>query len=254
MAQAIKTRGPVSGTAVRPARKKAPFPVELWRSAIGKKWLMAITGIMLMGFVFAHMVGNLKMYLGKDAAGVYAIDHYGEFLRNLAVPLLPHTVALWLLRLGLIGAGIVHVAAAASLTRMNHQARPIKYQSPRDYIAANFASRTMRYTGIIFTLFLAWHLADLTWGWANPGYVRGEVYRNLHASLSRVPVAILYVAGNLALGIHLFHGAWSMFQSLGWNNPRFNAWRRNFAVGFATIIVVGNLSFPIAWVTGALKV
>jgi succinate dehydrogenase / fumarate reductase cytochrome b subunit len=112
----------------------------------------------------------------------------------------------------------------------------------------------MRYTGIIFTLFLAWHLADLTWGWANPGYVRGEVYRNLHASLSRVPVAILYVAGNLALGIHLFHGAWSMFQSLGWNNPRFNAWRRNFAVGFATIIVVGNLSFPIAWVTGALKV
>ena len=254
MAQAIKARGPVSGTAVRPARKKAPFPVELWRSAIGKKWLMAVTGIMLMGFVFVHMVGNLKMYLGKDAAGVYAIDHYGEFLRNLLVPLLPRTVTLWLLRVGLLGAGVVHVAAAASLTRMNHQARPIKYQSPRDYIAANFASRTMRYTGIIFTLFLAWHLADLTWGWANPGFVRGEVYRNLHASLSRVPVAILYMAGNLALGIHLFHGAWSMFQSLGWNNPRFNAWRRNFAVGFATLIVVGNLSFPIAWVTGALKV
>ena len=113
-------------------------------------------------------------------------------------------------------------------------------------MAANFASRTMRWSGIIVLLFLAWHLADLSWGWVNPGYTRGEVYRNLDASLSRLPVAILYVVANIVLGIHLFHGFWSMFQSLGWNSPRFNQWRRAAAVAIATIIVVGNVSIPIA--------
>ena len=84
----------------------------------------------------------------------------------------------------------------------------------------------MRWTGIIVLLFLVCHLADLTWGWVNPDFVRGEVYRNVDASLSRLPVAILYIVANIALGIHLFHGTWSLFQSMGWNNPRFNQWRR----------------------------
>ena len=89
----------------------------------------------------------------------------------------------------------------------------------------------MRWTGIIVLLFLFWHLADFTWGWFNPGFVRGEVYRNVDASLSRMPVAILYIVANIALGIHLFHGVWSLFQSMGWNNPRFNQWRRGLATG-----------------------
>jgi succinate dehydrogenase / fumarate reductase, cytochrome b subunit len=133
------------------------------------------------------------------------------------------------------------------LTVMNRKARPVKYQSKRDYIAANFASRTMRYTGVIFLLFLFWHLADFTWGWFNKGYVRGEVYRNVGASLSYFPVALIYIVGNVALGVHLFHGAWSLFQSLGINNPRFNRFRRLFATGFAAVIVLGNLSFVFAW-------
>lgn len=249
--QVMRARGPVTGTAVGKTRKKAPFLVEFWRSAVAKKWLMAITGIMLMGFVFFHMIGNLKMYLGKEN-GVYAIDHYGEFLRELLVPILPRTVTLWLLRLGLIGAFAVHIAAAASLTRMNALARPVKYQSQRDYVAANFASRTMRVTGIIFALFLVWHLSDLTWGFANKGFVRGEVMRNLHASLGSWPAAI-YIVGNIALGVHLFHGGWSLFQSLGWNNPRFNRARQLFAAGFAALIVAGNLSFPIAWLSKILE-
>ena len=251
--QVMRARGPVTGTALRKSRKRAPFVVEFWRSAVAKKWLMAITGIMLMGFVFFHMIGNLKMYLGRTSAGVYHIDEYGEFLRNLLVPILPRTVTLWLLRGGLIAAGGLHVHAAVALTRMNAKARTIKYQSQRDYVAANFASRTMRVTGIIFALFLLWHLSDLTWGFANHGFVRGEVMRNLHASLSRAPIAAIYIVGNVALGVHLFHGSWSLFQSLGLNNPRFNRGRQLFAAGFAALIVAGNLSFPIAWVSHILK-
>jgi succinate dehydrogenase / fumarate reductase cytochrome b subunit len=121
-------------------------------------------------------------------------------------------------------------------------------------VAADFAARTMRWTGIIVLLFLFFHLADLTWGWFNPGFVRGHVYRNLDASLSRIPVAILYIVANIALGIHLFHGTWSLFQSLGWNNPRFNRWRRGLATAIATIIVVGNCSFPIAVQAGIVSI
>jgi len=208
---------------------------------------MAITGMMIMGFVFAHMVGNLKMFLGP-----VDFNHYGEFLRELLVPILPRTVALWLLRIGLITAFVLHIHSAYSLTRMNHAAREVQYQSKRDYIAANFASRSMRWTGIIFAIFLVWHLFDLTFTGTGYHYVRGYPYQNVVNSLSRVPVALLYMAGTIALGIHLFHGAWSLFQSMGWNNPRFNSWRRNFAIGFAAIITIGNLSFPIAVLAGVV--
>lgn len=204
---------------------------------------MAISGIILMGFVFSHMVGNLKLYLGPET-----IFRYAEFLRDMGEPILPRSVLLWAIRSVLILAFIVHMHAAYALTVQNRRARAAqnKYQSPRDYVAASFASRTMRWTGIIVILFLFWHLADFTWGWVNPGFVRGDVYRNVTASLERVPVTILYVVANLALGVHLFHGAWSLFQSLGVNNPKYNKARKVFAWSFAAIIVIGNVSFPIA--------
>lgn len=249
MATTTVSRGPAAGGAPR-AKRKAPFPVELYRSAVGKKYVMAITGIMLMGFVLVHMIGNLKMYQGAED-----LNAYGEFLRRLAYPLLPKYGAIWLLRIGLLAAIALHIHAAYSLTRMNQAARTVKYQSQRDYVAANFASRTMRYTGVIVLLFIIWHLLDLTVGasFANPDFVYGEPYENAVASLSRIPVGIFYLVANLALGIHLFHGAWSLFQSMGWNNPRFNVWRRNFAAGFAAIIVIGNVSFPVAIMTGIVS-
>jgi succinate dehydrogenase / fumarate reductase cytochrome b subunit len=247
MAQAV-TRGPVSGSAIRP-RKRKPFLIDLYSTAVGKKYVMAITGLIGVAYVVVHMIGNLKMYLGAEE-----IDHYGEWLRELLTPALPRTVALWGLRLVLIGALFLHLHASYTLTIINRRARPQRYQSPPDYIAANFASRTMRWSGVIVLLFLFWHLADLTWGWFNPGFERGAVYRNVDASLSRIPVAVLYVVANIALGIHLFHGFWSMFQSMGWNSPRFNQWRRAAAVGIATIIVVGNVSFPIAVQSGIVEV
>lgn len=248
MAQAVSTRGPVTGTATAGKKRRKLFLLDLYSTAVGKKYAMALSGIALMGYVLAHMIGNLKMYLGAPD-----INHYGEFLRELLVPIAPRTVVLWILRIGLIGAAVLHIHAAYSLTVLNRQARSVKYQSERDYQIANFASRTMRWTGIIVLLFLLWHLADFTWGWVNPGFVRGDVYRNVDASLSRVPVAALYIVANIALGVHLFHGAWSLFQSMGWNRPRFNKWRRGFAIGFATLIVVGNVSFPIAVLAGIVE-
>ncbi len=229
-------------------RGGAPWPVAFYRSAVGKKWVMAVTGLMIIGFVFAHAVGNLKVYLGAED-----FNHYGEFLRELLVPILPRTVALWLMRLGLIGAFFFHIHAAYGLTRMNHRANGPGYQQSRDFQAANAASRSMRWTGIIVGLFIVFHLADLTWGAANPDFVRGDPYRNFVATFSRPGVAAIYLVANVALGIHLFHGAWSMFQSLGLNNPRWNSWRRGFALGLAAVITAMNVMFPISVMTGIVS-
>ena len=230
------------------AKRRAPWPVEFYRSAVGKKWVMGLTGIILLGFVFAHMVGNLKFYLSKQE-----IDLYGEALRDMPGHLLPRTFLLWVIRVVLTLAFVFHIHAAYSLTRMNKRARPVGYQAPREYVAANFASRTMRLTGIVVALFLIFHLLDLTAGTANGGhFVRGDAYDNLFNSFERVPVAIAYIVAMCALSVHIFHGAWSLFQSLGLNNPRWNAWRRYFAAGFALIILVGNVSMPLLITTGAV--
>jgi succinate dehydrogenase cytochrome b subunit len=245
-ADAAETLARYTGPPV-PASTQAPFLIQFWRSAICKKWLMAISGIVLMGYVLAHMVGNLKVFLGKGE-----INAYADWLRTLGEPAAPRTVVLWILRTVIITAFFVHILAAYQLTVMNRKARPARYQSSRDYAAANFASRTMRWTGVIVGLFVIFHLLDLTWGTANPHFVRGDPYDNIFESFNRVPVAIAYIVANLALGLHLLHGAWSLFQSLGWNNPRFNKWRRYFAVGFAGLIVVGNCSMPLLITTGAV--
>lgn len=248
MAQAVDDAPHASRQAEAPATKRAPYPVELYRTAVGKKYVMAITGMVWMGYVLAHMAGNLKIYLGAED-----INHYGEWLRTLGEPFLPRTVLLWIMRSGLIAALLLHVHAAYSLTRMNW-ARDKKYESRRDFIAANFASRTMRWTGTIVLLFIIFHLADLTWGVdaVNPHYVRGDIYNNLTQSFERPAVAIFYILANLALGVHLLHGTWSLFQSLGLNHPRFNAWRRWFAYAFTIVVIGGNISFPLAVMTGVI--
>jgi succinate dehydrogenase / fumarate reductase cytochrome b subunit len=215
---------------------------------VGKKWVMAVTGLALMGFVFVHAIGNMKLYFGAED-----INKYGEWLRQLLVPFLPSYGLLWIMRVGLLAAVVLHIHAAYSLTRRNLRANAGGYQQPRDWVAANFASRTMRWTGPIILLFVLFHLANLTWGAANPDYVAGDIYRNVVASFERVPVAALYVVANLALVVHLFHGGWSLFQSLGLNNPRWNSWRRGFAIGFAAVVGAMNLSFPIAVQAGIIS-
>ncbi|MCI0679102.1 MAG: succinate dehydrogenase cytochrome b subunit [Actinobacteria bacterium] len=234
---------------------RAPLPVEFYRSAIGKKWVMAVTGLGIIGFAIAHMIGNLKMFL-PPVDGVPDIDIYGEALRRLFVPILPEHVFLWILRTGLIVLFLLHVHAAYSLTVMNHRARPVGYQGPRSYVAANYASRTMRWSGTIFLTFLAFHLADFTWGLppvAPETWERGAVYANFVATFSRPPVTVLYVTASLLLGIHLYHGAWSMFQSLGINHPRFNSARKVAAYVTSGVITIGFIAPPLAVALGYLK-
>lgn len=235
--------------APRRVRRTAWF-LELYRSALGKKYVMALTGIFLIGWVTAHTIGNMKLYLGAEAT-----NHYSEWLRTgLGTPIVPETVVLWLVRVLLIGSFVLHIHAAYALTVMNRRARPVGYQSERDYLAANFAARTMRWTGIIVALFVIYHLLDLTWGVANPGgRWDGEAYENVVQSLTRWPVALFYVLGNVALAYHLYHGTWSLFQSMGWNKPRFNIWRKYAAVAVALFIGLANISFPFAVLFGVVQ-
>jgi len=233
-------------------KRTPPWPLGFYRSAIGKKWVMAITGLAIILFVLAHMVGNWKIFL-PEVDGIPDIDVYAEALRQLLVPFAPEHVVLWLLRTGLIIAFLLHIHAAYALTLMNRRARPDEYQGPRNYLAANYASRTMRWSGTIFGAFLLFHLADLTWGIqpaAPETWERGEVYANFVATFSRAPVTIFYVVAMVLLGLHLYHGAWSMFQSLGINHPRFNAARKVFAVGLAILVTVGNAIMPLAVLFG----
>ena len=144
-------------------KRRAPWAVDFYRSAIVKKWVMALTGIVIILFTIAHMVGNWKIFL-PDVDGIPDINLYGEALRELFVPIVPKHVALWILRTGLIIVFLLHIHAAYSLTLMNRRARAQDYEGPHHYIAANYASRTMRWSGTIFGFFLLFHLADLTWG------------------------------------------------------------------------------------------
>ncbi|MFT5204367.1 MAG: succinate dehydrogenase / fumarate reductase cytochrome b subunit, partial [Candidatus Aldehydirespiratoraceae bacterium] len=237
MAQATSPqRHDVAPTRKRPA--PLPWPLNIYQTAIGKKYVMALTGVGLLGFVLVHMVGNLHLYEGPSQ-----VYEYGEALRDLGGHLAPRTFVLWVMRLGLIVMFGLHIHSAYSLSRMNRKANSA-YAGGRTYTAATFASRTMRWTGPIILLYLLFHLADLTWGWwLGDEYFRGDVYHNVSESMSALPVAIIYVVANVALAVHIFHGVFSMFQSLGINNPKYNALRKGLAQGLAALILVGNLSF-----------
>lgn len=221
--------------------------VDFYRSAVGKKIVMAVTGILLFGFVIGHLLGNLKLYFGPES-----LNQYGVWLRTLGYPAFPNEMLLWIARIGLLAALILHTDAAVRLTLMNRRARPENY-SLRNPVAATYAARTMRWGGVIVLLFIIYHLLDFTVGTVNPGFQHGNIYRNVVASFSKPWVSAFYILGNLALGFHLYHGLWSMFQSLGINNPNFNEWRRHFATAFAVLVTAGNLSFPIAVMMGFVK-
>ena len=252
MARTVTPTGAGSGERVPPLRRRRrelPWPLNIYQTSVGKKYVMAVTGIGLLAFVIVHMIGNLHLYEGPAQ-----INEYAEALRDLGGHLVPRTLILWVMRIGLLAMFVLHIHSAWSLKEISRRSSPKanwvsgnkRYAGGQDYAAVNFASRTMRWTGPIIALYVLFHLADLTWGWWLGGdYIRGDVYHNVVESLSSLPVAIIYIVANVALSVHIYHGMWSAFQTLGVNNPRFNHLRRGLATVIAGAILVGNLSFPI---------
>lgn len=217
---------------------------SLFRSSLGKKAVMAVSGLLLSGFVLIHMAGNLKMYLGQQA-----FDEYAEGLRAIGSPLLPHGGALWIARIVLLAAAVAHVVSAWLVTRQSRRARGLGY-ARHAYVRSDYAVRTMRWGGVILLLFVVYHLLHLTWGTVHPDFRAGEPFHNVVLGFSNPVVALFYIAANLALGLHLFHGVWSSLQSLGANHPRYNRWRETAAALFAFVVTAGNISFPVAVLTG----
>jgi succinate dehydrogenase cytochrome b subunit len=230
---------------------------DLYRSAVGKKAVMAVTGIILFGFVLVHMIGNLKIYeAGEYADGVYKgmryLDAYGMFLRHVGEPLVPAYTLLWIFRSVLLVAVVLHIWAAWQVTRMSEAARPRDYVR-RPKVHTTYASRTMRWGGVIILLFVIYHLLHFTTGTVHPDFHEGNVYQNVVTGFSVWYVSLFYIVAQVALGLHLHHGLWSLFQSLGWNHPRFNRWRNGFAYAFAWIVTLGNVSFPLAVLAGWVR-
>jgi len=211
-------------------------------SSIGKKVVMAATGLVLLGFVIGHMIGNLQIYLGADA-----LNEYAEFLRHFL-----HGQGIWLARAGVLLAVGLHIWAATSLTLGNWSARPIGY---RQWQAreSTYASRTMVWSGPILAAFIVYHLFHLTLGGAHPEFIASDVYRNVVIGFQNPFASAFYILAMLALGLHMYHGIWSMLQTLGLSHERWNPWRRVIAALIAGIVVVGNISIPVAVLTGAVR-
>jgi succinate dehydrogenase / fumarate reductase cytochrome b subunit len=221
--------------------------VDFYRTAMGKKAVMAVTGIALFGFVLGHLVGNLKLYMGPEH-----LDHYAEALRELGAPFFARGQVLWIVRLGLLAALAVHVHAAVTLTLLNRRARPKSYVKTTPQ-ASTYASRTMIWGGAVIALFVVYHLLHFTTGDVHPDFEPGAVYHNVVTGFLNPWVSAFYVAAQIALGLHLYHGLWSLFQTLGWNGPRVNVFRRRMAAVLAVVICAGNVSFPIAVLAGAVR-
>ena len=216
---------------------------EVYRSSVTKKAVMAVTGILLFGFVLGHMAGNLKVFQGPEK-----FNAYSEWLREVGYPLLPHGGALWLARLALLLAVVLHIGSAAELTRISRRARPEHYARRRGF-QLDYAARTMRWSGVLIGFYVVYHLMHLTFGSVHPDFVAGDVYHNVVSGFAWWPIATLYMVSNVFLGFHLYHGLWSMFQSLGWNESGYGGWRRGFAVLFSVAVTVGFLCVPVAIMT-----
>lgn len=204
---------------------------------------MALTGIVLVGFVTGHMLGNLQMFLPNHEA----INAYGRFLHDAL-----HGTGIWVVRAVLLASVVLHIAAAWSLTRTSLAARPVAYQVVTPD-ASTYASRTMRWSGPILALFIVYHLLHFTIGSAHPAFAPDDVYRNVLVGFSVWPVSLAYIAAMLALGLHLRHGLTSMLQTLGASHPAWNTLRSRAATTLTLILVLGYISIPLAVLAGVIK-
>jgi len=209
-------------------------------SSIGKKIVMAVTGVILSGFILGHMTGNLLVFKGPEA-----MNHYAAFLQGLGS-------ALWAIRLVLLVAVGLHAWAYLATTGESLNARPVGYRKTA-YEESDLASRTMRWTGPILAVFIVFHLMHFTIGNVHPAFKHLDAYGNVVRGLSVLPVAVFYVLAMACLGVHVWHGTWSMLQTLGLSHPRFNPVRKKIAVVFTLVVAGGFVIVPLAVLFGAVR-
>ena len=219
----------------------------LWNSTIGKKAVMAVTGLIMVAFLLAHMLGNLKIFFGP-----HDFDAYAGWLRTIGEPVLHGAWFLWIQRAVLLGAVVLHITAAAQLSRRDLKARPTKYAHGQRR-QATFATRTMRWGGVILALFIVWHLLDLTAGVTNPDYAEGHPYHNVVADFQTWWINLIYIVAVVLLGIHVNHGFWSAAQTLGLTKPTRNAAIRATGTTVALALTIGFLAVPIGVMTGLVS-
>jgi succinate dehydrogenase / fumarate reductase cytochrome b subunit len=212
-----------------------------WDSSVGKKAVMAVTGIIGVLFVLGHMVGNLQVFQGADR-----LNAYGALLHG------PLNEVIWAVRAVLVLAVVLHVVAATQLTIRNRAARPLDYVERRPQVST-LAARTLRWGGVLLLVFIAYHLLDITVGTLNPHFEAGNVYGNLLASLQRPVVALFYLAAMVALGLHLYHGAWSSMRSLGVAPGSPSPLKRRAALVIAILVATGFAVVPLAVLLGWVR-
>ena len=204
------------------------------------KFVMAVTGAILVLYLVAHMLGNLKIFFGEQSLNTYA-----HWLRVVGEPALPAQGLLWFTRVALLVAVVAHIVAATVLARRARRARPIRYAHRRP-VSTSYASRTMRWGGVIILLFVIYHILDLTTGTLNPNGVPGEVYDNVVADFSRWYVTLFYVLAVVTVGFHVRHGVWSALQTLGRSSGPYQTRYKAIALVFAVVLTAGFLAVPLA--------
>ncbi|MFV1988543.1 MAG: succinate dehydrogenase cytochrome b subunit [Gemmatimonadota bacterium] len=225
---------------------------RFYHSGVGKKAIVAVTGAIMLAFLVGHVVGNLKVFLPDPEPGVADIDAYAEFLRAVGEPAFPRGAILWIVRAVLLAAVLLHVIGVVQLARRNRVARPVGYRETR-YVRASLSARWMMLSGLLVLGFIVFHILHFTTGTVDPASFRpGGVYANLYAAFSRWPFVALYVVGMGFLALHLYHGAWSMFQTLGLDNPDRNRAFRGLALVLALGLFVGFTAVPVSFAVGAL--
>jgi succinate dehydrogenase / fumarate reductase cytochrome b subunit len=214
-----------------------------WASTIGKKTVMAVSGLIMLGYLVAHMFGNLKIFFGPGE-----FNAYGHWLRTMGAPVLHYSWGLWLVRVVLLAAVIGHAVSAYQLSRRDIKARPSRYVHKRP--RASYATRTMRWGGVVLALFIVWHILDLTTGTVHTGgFQEGHPYQNVVDTFSTWYGNVIYIVAMLAVGLHIRHGFWSAAQTLGVGSATRDRVLKTAANVLAFALTVGFLSVPVAVMT-----
>lgn len=224
--------------------------VDFWRSTIGKKTIVAVTGTILVGYLILHMIGNLNSLFGPGGAQP-RVDWYAGWLRELGEPLIPFAGVLWIVRAILLGSIVVHITGVIQLTHRNHQARPAGFPAPR--IGRSFESGLMMFSGMLLIAFIVFHILQFTTLSIDVTPLRHEeVYFNLYNAFQEWYFVVIYLLALILVGIHLRHGIWSLVQTLGLDSPARNKGIRLGASTLTLVIVVGFALVPVLFWTGVL--